>query len=70
MEVRATCDVKAGDELTISYVGLDILILAGQKRRSELLIRREFLCEVGATYALALTSNLMTWASVNVNAIC
>ena len=45
-----TCDLKAGDELTISYMDTDVLIMAGQKRRSELLIRREFLCEVGGTF--------------------
>ena len=50
MEVRVTCDVKAGDELTISYMDTDVLIMAGQKRRSELLIRREFLCEVTVTH--------------------
>ena len=47
MEIRVTCNVKAGEELTILYMDSDVLIMAGQKRRSELLIRREFLCEVG-----------------------
>ncbi len=42
--------MKAGDELTISYMDTDVLIMAGQKRRSELLIRREFQCEVGGSF--------------------
>ena len=46
MKVTVTCDVKAGDELTILYMDSSVLSMAGEKRRCELLIRREFLCEV------------------------